>query len=54
MGANINGDEVAGLGVVSVMLAERFQNSVMAPDLGTTRSTLEFGKICYDAIVSER
>lgn len=40
--------------MVSFILGGYFKNSVMAPDLGTNRSADEFGKLCYDSLISEK
>ena len=54
IGTNINSDEAAGGSVLALWLAKRFQDVVCAPDIGTQREGMEFGRLCYDAIVNEK
>ena len=54
LGTKLNSDGGSGILVLALMLAERFQNIIMAPDIGTKRNGGEFGKLCYDAIVREK
>lgn len=50
----MNNDELVAVSAVSVMLAGKFKNLVMAPDMGTTRPVDEFGKLCFEGIIGEK
>ena len=43
-----------GMSAVVLFLSGHFTSAVMAPDLGTKRTSSEFGKLCYDAILAEQ